>query len=103
MMTDQEKICFLRSMGMMVGWSPDRPFEQATMKLEMTRGQRLMDYFLMSEIIELAEYYAKLDCMIQLGHIVTPADKFAYNILKANGVFNALSALYEAMENNDSA
>lgn len=99
-MTNDDKIAFLRGTELMVGWTPGTPFEKATVKLEMNRGDGLLDYFLMSEIIELCEYYHKLSSMISLGHIVTPADRFTFNILKTNGVFDALNALYEEMNND---
>lgn len=97
-MKDEDKIAFLRGLELMVGWTPGTPFEKATVKLEMNRGPGLLDYFLMSEIVELCEYYSKLSAMISLGHVVTPSDRFAFQILKANGVFDAFSALYEEMK-----
>lgn len=92
-MSDEEKINFLRSIGLMIGWTPGTPFDKATLKLEMNRGEELLDYFLMPEIVELCEYFGKLSSMVSLGHQVTPSDRFTYHILKTNGVFKAFEAL----------
>lgn len=102
-MIDAEKIAFLRAEELMVGWTPGMEFEKATIKLEMTRGADLLDYFLMSEIIELCEYYDKLSAMISLGQVVTPADRFTFQILKANKIFDAFNALYQEMKGENHA
>lgn len=97
-MTDSEKIAFLRAEELLIGWTPGTPFEKATVKLEATRGADILDYFLMSEIVELCEYYSKLSAMISLGQVVTPADRFTFQILKANKIFDAFNALHQEMK-----
>lgn len=98
-MEDQDKIYFLRGMELMVGWTPGTEFEKATVKLEMTRGPGVADYFTIREILELCEYYSKLSSMISLGHTITPADRFTFHILKANKIFDAFNALHQEMKN----
>lgn len=92
-MTDADKIEFLRGMELMVGWTSGTEFDKATIKLEMNRGPEVLDYFLMSEIVELVSYFRKLSAMVELGHQVSTADRFTYQILKTNGVFKAFDAL----------
>lgn len=94
MLKDSDKVGALREMGLMVGGSPGTPFEKCTIKIEMNRGENVLDYFQVSEVIELCEYFWRLSTMIGLGQTVTPSDRFTYQILKANGVFNAFEALY---------
>lgn len=101
-MTDAEKIAFLRAEELMIGWTPGTPFESATVKLDMSRGPDYLDYFSMSEIIELCEYYSKLSFMVTVGQTLSPADRFTFHILNTNKIFDAFNALYEEM-NNDKA
>lgn len=99
-MEDADKIAYLRGMELMVGWTPGTDFEKATVKLEMNRGLEMLDYFLMSEIVEMVTYFRKLPTMIELGHQVTIADRFTYQILKTNGVFKAFHALDSEIRND---
>ena len=92
-MTDAQKIEFLRGLELMVGWTPGMEYEKATIKLEMNRGPDVLDYFLMSEIVEMVTYFRKLPTMLELGYQVTISDRFTYQILKNNGVFKAFDAL----------
>lgn len=98
-MTTEEKVAFLSSMELIVGWTPGTDFEKATIKLEMNCGPNTLDYFLLSEIVELVAYFDKLPTQIALGYQVSVADKFTYNILKTNGIFKAFNALYRELSN----
>lgn len=96
-MTDRERISYLRGMVMGIGHTDGTPFDEGTFSFHGVRPQSF-NIVSMKEIRELMEFYAKLPIMMDMGHILTPPERFMYFMLKDAGLIDAFAALgeYEA-------
>lgn len=93
-MTDREKVEFLRGW-LGIGHTDGTPFEAAGVKLYFR--EEACGYITMKELVELVEYYNKLSFMLELGYVMTPADKFTYWMLKENQVIDAFGYLADEL------
>lgn len=101
-MTDREQIEFLRAYCYSIGHTNGTPFDEATVTIHDVRPNS-MNIISMKEIRELLDYYGKLPMMVNLGHIISPPEKFVYWMLKDIGLIDAYAAVQEALsreENN---
>lgn len=92
--TDRQKIEFLRTMCACIGHTDGTPFDEATYSFYDVRA-RSCNIIGMKEIREMVEFYLKLPLMMDMGHVLTPPEKFVYWMLKDAGLIDAFSAMYD--------
>lgn len=91
-MTDREMVNFMRNYCFSIGHTDGTPFDEATVTIHDVRPNS-MNIISMKEIRELLDYYGKLPMMVDLGHIISPPEKFVYWMLKDIGLIDGFAAL----------
>ncbi len=93
-LTDRERICYLRGMAPGIGHTDGTPFDEATFTFHGVRPQSF-DIISMKEIKPMIDFYAKLPTMVDMGHQISPPEKFVYWMLKDAGLIDAFAELAE--------
>ena len=101
-MTDREKVEFLRHFCFSIGHTDGTPFDEATVTISDVRPNSL-NIISMKEIREMVEFYKKLPIMQDLGHTITPPEKFVYWMLKDIGILDGFFHLDEEMKRREHA
>lgn len=95
-MTDREQIQFLRGYCYSIGHTDGTPFDEATVSIYDVRPNSL-NIISMKEIREMVEFYKKLPMLQDMGHVITPPEKFVYWMLKDIGILDGFFDLEEEM------
>lgn len=93
-LTDRERIQYLRAYAMGIGHTDGTPFEDATVTINDIRPTAF-NIISMKEIKPMMDFYAKLPTLVEMGHEISPPEKFAYWMLKDLGLIDAFSNLAE--------
>lgn len=93
-LTDRERIQFLRAYVMGIGHTDGTPFEDATVSIYDIRPTAY-NIISMKEIKSMIDFYAKLPTMVEMGHVISPPEQFAYWMLKDLGLIGAFAQLAE--------
>ncbi len=90
-LTDFERLKFLREAGMLLGFSEGKPFDKASVKLQLAS----FELYGMGHVKEMLDH---LMMVHKTGSEFTPTDLFVIQIFKDSGVLSAFIALYEYEE-----